>query len=507
MSPPTFNLLTEPFIPVTWTDPTPGAASTIGIRELFLRAQDIADLAVPSPPAASGLMRILYVLAAEISGLNDQEAHDDWNRERLRLAKQTSFDPQAVDRVLGTAAESRWDLFDERFPWLQDPRLATECPKTTGINKFVWGRVAGNNQVFVSHDTDAVPRPIPTSEAIWHLLAWLYYGPSGRCSARVVDGKSEANVTAGQLRRSLSIHPWAPTLYQTLIAGQVYDEYFDPDEDLPAWDEPQLHNPLGVPPELHGSRILAGQFRHAVQLVPNEDGSMVTDAYVTWSLRKPFEPTTDPYLMYAVNAKGEQFPRYADADRAIWRDLDALLRHDRAERKLIRPKVLNAATAFGVDYLKTLRIRVFAFDQDGQTRDRQYFTADTPPILDALAEDIERAHRIQAAVTAGNTSGHALTTTLSVAWRETTKADPKKTPPWLEKAAARYWSEAEQEFWSIVGADDPPGDPIPNAFILLAARVFDDATNEYAFNPRFVRALEEQRRWLFTGWQKLGDHT
>src|SRR5690606_24904554 len=102
------------------------------------------------------------------------------------------------------AQGSRFDLFDPERPWLQDPRLREECPQPSGINKLVLGRPSGQNQVWFAHFTDLDPRPVPAKEAAWWLIAQLYYGPSGLCSAREVRGKKFRNSLAGPLRSVLS---------------------------------------------------------------------------------------------------------------------------------------------------------------------------------------------------------------------------------------------------------------------------------------------------------------
>ena len=70
---PSFDLRDRPWIPVRYVHGASGPPMT-GLAGLFLRAHEIADITVPVPPAASGLWRILYLIAARISGLGDLEA-------------------------------------------------------------------------------------------------------------------------------------------------------------------------------------------------------------------------------------------------------------------------------------------------------------------------------------------------------------------------------------------------------------------------------------------------
>ena len=190
----------------------------VGLAELFLRAHEIADITLPVPPAASGLWRILYLIAARITGLGDLDAIDGWAVEARPPpgARRGPVRPGAVERYF-TAHADRFDLFGPARPWLQDPRLAAECAENTGVNKLVMGRATGNNLVWLSHHTDLAPRPVRAAEAAWYLLAWLYYGPSGKITARTVSGRTESNMTAGPLRSRISFHPLGRNLLR--VAG------------------------------------------------------------------------------------------------------------------------------------------------------------------------------------------------------------------------------------------------------------------------------------------------
>lgn len=288
---PSFDLTTQAWIPVRYAPDTSGPAE-IGLTELFMRAHEIADIALPVPPAASGLWRILYLIGARITGLDDLDAMDDWptwKRDRRKMLAAGQFDQAAIGRYFA-AHGGRFDLFGPARPWLQDPRLAAECAKSTGVNKLVMGRAAGNNLVWLSHHTDLAPQPVRAAEAAWYLLAWLYYGPSGKITARTVRGQTESNMTAGPLRSRVSFHPLADNLFCSLVTGIPYLEPGTGPRapDLAPWEEDALPDPLSLPPAREGlSGPLTGQFRHAVLLTPSADGGQVTDARITWAWRMP----------------------------------------------------------------------------------------------------------------------------------------------------------------------------------------------------------------------------
>lgn len=71
------------------------------------------------------------------------------------------------------------------------------------------------------HFTDDDPLPVPAGEAAWHLIAQLYYGPSGQCTPRRITTVKPGNGDAGPLRKSVSFHVWASNLSTTLILDRA----------------------------------------------------------------------------------------------------------------------------------------------------------------------------------------------------------------------------------------------------------------------------------------------
>lgn len=480
-----------------------GQSKMVGLRELLIDAHQWEDLAVPVPPAAAGLWRILYALAAKVSGLAEPGlTADEWLMRRERVVAAGRFDASAVDAYFQRFT-GRFDLFDRERPWLQDPRLARECPKTAGVNKLVLGRPAGNNQVWFGHVTDAEPGPLSTPEAVWWLVAQLYYGPSGRCSSRVVRGESFANGTAGPLRSVLSFHPLGRTVFESLMAGlPTPDMSAGLDEAVGAcpWERDELPDPLGAPPAPGWpDGLLTGRFRHAVLLVPDDSGDQVTDAYLTWAWRRPSAQVRDPYVIWRQNREGGWYAQPADADRAMWRDLDSLLHHNDGLRHVDRPQVIEAF--IDLPFANHVRLRALGFDQDGQTRDRQWFTATTPPVLQWLEDtDPEIAHGMGQVRQAAETIAGRLRVALRDSWRQATgtgRGERQGDGPWVAPAVARYWPGAEREFWRRVNGRDFDG--VWSSYVRLALSVLDAVTDQQQHNLRFARAVDGARRIIARG--------
>ncbi|MFW6641022.1 type I-E CRISPR-associated protein Cse1/CasA [Nocardiopsis algeriensis] len=509
---PSFDLTSQSWLPVRLADGSVG--TPLGLRELLCRAHTLSDATLPLPPASAQLWRVLALLTARVTGLDSAEGADEWYLRRRDVLDAGSLPQSEVDGYF-SAHSDRFDLFHPERPWLQDPRLREQCSKTSGINKLTWGRTAGQNQVWLGgHHHDLAPVPLSPAEAAWHLLATLGHGPSGRCTTRTVGERSEANSTAGPLRTTLSFHPVGRTLFESLILNIPFPGEQEPDEtDLAPWERADLPDPLGPPEEPTGlAGVLVNQAAHAVLLVPGEDGSEVVDAYVTWARRERPVAPTDPYLIHQTAKDGRRYARAADSSRAVWRDLDSLLLESPQDR--YRPELLShltSRTRLPLQLRQAMRLAAFGFDQDGQTRDKQWFTATTPPVLrwleDSAAEDPEdgaRARtRIRLSREAAERSGRRLHEALTAAWKESNspsggvKTDTG-TGPWLRKGTARYWSTAERVFWDIAVDEDADGPG--NSFIRLALDAYDEVTSPYCHRSRVAKVVEQHRSRLFDGW-------
>ncbi len=309
-------------------------------------------------------------------------------------------------------------------------------------------------------------------------------------------------MTAGPLRSRISFHPLGRTLYESLIAGLVHPGHYDDgkDPDLAPWETNTLPDPLELPPFPYAlSAPLTGQFRHAILLSPSPDGSKVSDARITWAWRQASREVRDPYVIYdtAKNRPGV-YARYAKLDRAVWRDLDALLLQDTGPGASQRPVVFSTLLDIPHGVAQALRVRAIGFDQDGQTIDRQWFTAITPPVL-ALNEDDEYrdGYYMKVAREAAERVGQDLRKALRRAWAAIDPGDG----PWETRGMTLYWAGAEDLFWRMV--DDHDFDFPNNRFVRVAIRAFEHTTSQHETRgPRVIRAVEKARGGIFASWDR-----
>ncbi|MFI1393240.1 type I-E CRISPR-associated protein Cse1/CasA [Streptomyces griseoaurantiacus] len=515
-----FDLRREPWIPVRLLT---GESARLGLRELFLRAHEIADLELPVPPAAAGLLRILAAMTARIAHdagerLDDAgiaEDIEDWHALRRRVLKHGRFDPDAVDAYFDREElAGRFDLFDEQRPFLQDPRLIAECvdgkgaPNTSGVNKLVLGRPTGiNGAVLFGHFTDTAPVPVPAAEAVWHLLAQLYFGPSGQCTPRRITDQRTGSGDAAPLRKSVSYFAWAPELFKSLVlavpAPQSEADWTA--QDACPWEE-ELNDPLGpLPAVTWPCRLLTGRFRHAVLLKPSADHRSVVDAYITWSTHESPLQARDPYQILDRRKDDTFQPREADGARALWRDLDSLLLKD-SQQDAQRPPCLEDLPK---RLLPSLRVRAYGFEQDGQQKDSVWFQATTPPVLQWQEEtDAEMAYHVMRCHRVAEDAASRLDFAAKVAWRIATdantdaspkskaKIDQRKPGPWASAALSRYWPLAEREFWRLASPDQATA-CVERPFVEAALAALDESIGQVGrADIRVARARNRARSIL-----------
>ncbi|MER5784890.1 type I-E CRISPR-associated protein Cse1/CasA [Streptomyces mobaraensis] len=506
------NLFDEPWIPVRWLPGHDGPAS-VGLRDLLGHCQDIEALDIPLAAAQSALLRVLYALTARVTGL-DEDPDGDWMRRRAGVLEDRALPRDGIDGYV-SRQHDRFFLFDEVTgrPWLQDPRLADECTETSGVNKLVLTRPSGNNYSWFGHFRDSAPYAPSADTAVLYLLMWHYYGAPGKCTARALHGERISEARRGPLSGSLSYHPEGDSLLVTLLAGLVRPGVeVRPEEDLCPWERDKPTDPAGAPPVPVGPcGWWTDTSRHALLLHPDARGERVTDACITWAYRLPgvFD---DPYLIWEhrlVKKQQEEVrtARQAKADRALWRDLDGLLRHQppeaQGEETTVEPPKVFATAAELTDQL---RVRALGFDQD-KSKNIQFVSGLTPATVGHLTDQLPdtqvavgRLRRL------GERYGENLIEAVRKAWALYTRGDPKQAGKLVPRAEALYWPAAEREFWARFDrldrtGEDPDGGldirAARDAFLRLAREAYARTTDPLTRTVRGNEAVLEARGLLW----------
>lgn len=463
----------DPWLPVQNLD---GSIDRVSFRALFTDAHNVARLILTSPAGYASLNRILAAIAYRVSGLTPTTTATIWYDERTALYERGHFDSALVNEYFDRYRD-RFDLFDAHRPWMQDPRLRTECKTETGINKIIVGRPSGNNATFLSPFHHENQSPVDVASAVENLLINQFYGASGRCTTRTHEAlPAEAGFTAiGPLRSRLSYHPQGANLFQTLVASLIAPQQFaahgNPGSDLADWELPALYDPKLPRPVPAGIiSYLANNSGHALLLHGQTSSEThdveVTTGWYTWKYHKLVKPgpslLQDPFLAYRRNKDGSVMARQAKLGRDLWRDLPALLSPTTEPDGFQQPQVISALREFPEEVRGPLRVAAYGFVQHGfQPTNDDWNASLSPAVLHALqlgqrhqspTDGDEWRTAIAEWVRLSEQEAVVLNKALTGALQQAYKLDPQKDDrfAWANKVRAEYWRRAHTLFTDAV---------------------------------------------------------
>lgn len=359
MTEPDYNLLDEGWIPVLLTD---GGVERLGIRDVFLRANDIADLACELPTQSIAIQRVLEAICYRVVPLEDK---DDW-KELWRQGLPT-------DEILAYLERwrDRFYLFGGRHPFMQGPDLQTSKGTESGLEKII-ADIPNGEPFFTVRHGRAVDCISSGEAAIWLLHAQAY-DPSGIRSGMADDdqtkggkgypiGPAWCGQTAMVWLRGASLEE---TLMLNLVpadSGHLQGPAPDSPEAACTWESSEIEtglrrdysregdpepNGIGIPRLLtwHSRRIrLVGDRRGVTGVVLAQGdklGPQQMQRFEPMSLWRYSMPQSKKYR------DNVYMPAKHEPGRAFWRNLPAVLPHVELTEgfdKQKHPRFLQSAT-------------------------------------------------------------------------------------------------------------------------------------------------------------------
>ena len=304
---PNFDLINEPWIPMVHL--SDGRAEDIGLRDALVHAHEYRFIRDPLPTAEFGLYRVLTVLVLDIFQPKNKTALG-------KLVAKQSFDTEAVDAYFAQWRD-RFDLFSEKYPFLQTAGMAGEGAKP----------LAGL----------LPPIPSGTNAAHFYHAQEDEFGVSPAAAARLLTTMAPF-MTAGGAGLAPSLNgapPWyalivGDTLFETLCANAYVLNRQTLALGQPAWREDK--------PVMPGERCLRADLLQGwtwrsrrIQLIPggpgrcsltgNESAVLVRGMKFIAGASCDFTNGgwRDPSVPYKIDDKGPKVMRPQEG-KAVWRD-------------------------------------------------------------------------------------------------------------------------------------------------------------------------------------------
>ncbi|MHA6802944.1 type I-E CRISPR-associated protein Cse1/CasA [Salinifilum ghardaiensis] len=344
----TFDLLTEPWLPVVTCD---GKTDEVSLREAFTRAHELRWLEGESPVVTAALHRMLLAFAHRCYGPKDDAAWERlWKASSLHENEQ---DEQAFEEYVERFSD-RFDLFHPERPFMQAPGLREKAPGS--VSQLLPHRATGNNATLFDHTTSDEHVAISPAQAARWLVTLQAFDAGGMKTPYRTDKSSEA----GLANRFATTLVEGSTLHETLVLNMPlyhpdagYPEPSFP-EDCPVWE---LDDPPGPEPDQQGrapygwTDVLTWPSRR-VLLHPTrtEQGLRVDGAVITPGTRLRTELPKSELMAafrYRTKKRGKNIVKEGPAQpvvleelRGVWRHARELLLGDGEDAHRERPRTL-----------------------------------------------------------------------------------------------------------------------------------------------------------------------
>ncbi len=307
---PSFNVATQPWIPVTFTD---GQTGHVALQEALLRAHAIREVSSDAPVQVAAIYRLLLALFLRI--FPESIERETW----WKLWKNKSL-PDAPVRDYFTQWIHRFELFDERFPFMQHPHPLADSPDT--VNRLFHERASGNNPTLFDHSIDWHPTPEPPERVVPALLATQAAALGGGRSspfylshAPLIQGGALFWIRGRTLFEALLLN--APPIQQARIPSQ--------EDDRPLWEHKQPPDPGTFQKNGRPPRGYLDYLTVLSRMVRLEPQIPVRKIWYNQGDKLDVQGPMDPLMAYTMDKTRGWVPLRLQPERVLWRDSHVIL--------------------------------------------------------------------------------------------------------------------------------------------------------------------------------------
>ena len=316
-----YNVLSEPWIPARLPD---GSIREYGVLELLEHAHELVEITDSMPNYEYGMYRFLFVFLMDA-------CHPKRQRDIRLLLERGSFDMDLIRTYVEECNRDgeRFDLLDEKHPFLQQAEGWDEKPDLKSPANLNPAMPSGNNHVHFDHTTET-ESDMGLREAVKALCSLNLFSTAG------VQGYPSTPSGAPPVYSIVQ----GDNLFQTLAYGMVRSNlYANYDDPAPAWRSDMIVRPKE---KTASTSLLYGLLFpcRRVRLIQGESGSITGIRYEQGMNYDNYEAWTDPYVTYYIGKNGRQNLK-PNMDKENWRNLDTIL-----NKEIGAPQVVTEAAGY-----------------------------------------------------------------------------------------------------------------------------------------------------------------
>lgn len=327
------NLATDPWVPVVTIE---GKSEYASLMQIFTDGRQYADLSV-RPHERVALMRLFICVAqAALDG-----PKDDWGTAPDKLPKAAK---EYLERWKGS-----FDLFDKEKPFLQIVKLKSK--RLTPISKLDLFLATGNNTALFDHEANGIEnRLIDDKKIPLMLLTYQCFSPGGglpvtswgRIKTKQVGNPDALCITGGMYHTFLRGSNLLETICLNLLPKTTVKLHYSSVNKDDYWGKPVWEKPPVEPDEKdsmkNATQTYLGRLVPLCRWVKIESagihcGKGFDYPFMDRKIKKPRKNAqllpvwpAEPTASVVLNRdKTERYMLGAKPDKAVWRELTALL--------------------------------------------------------------------------------------------------------------------------------------------------------------------------------------
>lgn len=457
-----FDLLTEPWIPVVDLE---GKRQTLGIRDLLLHAHHLSEVSAETPPMTASILLLLLAIVYRVYSPQDEDA---W----YVIWKEEKFTEQTLDEYL-EKWKSRFDLFDEKYPFFQDPKIGqrkTDLQKLGGkeiqpksIKNLLLHVATGDNATLFDHSMEYETPFFTPAQAVRILLADMYFGLGGMGAASISADRFYKDSVHG---RGMVFWVKEDNLFKSIMLN-CPGQYFLPAElinqdDLPAWEaEDYWKNDRNLPNGFLD--FLTWQSRR-IKLIPNmiNNEVVIQDMFYNPGLGLS-EVFINPFYHYIHrDQKGEQIRillKFKE-ERSLWRDSPSILDSKQGHQP-VAVRWMHGFVA-NIEEINKICFQTFGACTEPGKKKVYFYGGEQFKYPASIIKNQSLIHQLQIGMNEAEEIGYALKTSLrklaeiilaqQADFSESRKPDPADMDKLLDHwhAEGVYWGNLETHFQKFI---------------------------------------------------------